>query len=64
MVKSADAPHDLKELIAYAKANPGKLNIGVPGNGTLGHITSELVQKTAGGEMTNVPYQRYGAVDE
>ncbi len=48
---------NLKELIAYAKANPGKLNIGVPGNGTLGHITSELVQKTAGAKMTNVPYR-------
>ncbi len=48
---------NLKELIAYAKANPGKLNIGVPGNGTLGHITSELVQKSAGAKMTNVPYR-------
>lgn len=45
------------ELIAYAKANPGKVNVGHPGNGTLGHITSELVQQIAGVKMTNVPYR-------
>jgi tripartite-type tricarboxylate transporter receptor subunit TctC len=45
------------ELIAYAKANPDKVNVGHPGNGTLGHITSELVQQFAGVKMTNVPYR-------
>jgi tripartite-type tricarboxylate transporter receptor subunit TctC len=48
---------DIKELAAYAKANPGKLNVGVPGNGTLGHITSLLVQKELGIRMTDVPYR-------
>ena len=48
---------DLKELAAYAKANPGKLTIGTPGIGTLGHITSLLVQKELGISMTNVPYR-------
>ena len=48
---------DIKELAALAKANPGKLNVGVPGNGTLGHITSVLVQKELGINMTNVPYR-------
>ena len=48
---------DIKELAAHAKANPGKLNVGVPGNGTLGHITSVLVQKELGISMTNVPYR-------
>ena len=48
---------DIKELAAYAKANPGKLNVGVPGNGTLGHITSLLVQKELGISMTDVPYR-------
>jgi tripartite-type tricarboxylate transporter receptor subunit TctC len=48
---------DLKELAEYAKANPGKLNVGVPGNGTLGHITSVLVQKELGIKMTDVPYR-------
>jgi tripartite-type tricarboxylate transporter receptor subunit TctC len=48
---------DIKELTAYAKANPGKLTIGTPGIGTLGHITSLLVQKELGISMTNVPYR-------
>jgi tripartite-type tricarboxylate transporter receptor subunit TctC len=47
----------LAELIAYAKANPGKVNVGHPGNGTLGHITSALIQQFAGVDMTNVPYR-------
>jgi tripartite-type tricarboxylate transporter receptor subunit TctC len=45
------------ELIAYAKENPGKVNVGHPGNGTLGHITSELIQQSTGVKMTNVPYR-------
>jgi tripartite-type tricarboxylate transporter receptor subunit TctC len=48
---------DIKELAAYAKSHPGKLNVGVPGNGTLGHITSLLVQKELGISMTDVPYR-------
>src|SRR5947209_3048314 len=48
---------DLNELIAYARANPGKVNAGNPGNGTLGHITSELLQQHAGIKMTHVPYR-------
>ena len=47
----------LPELIAYAKQNPGKVNVGHPGNGTLGHITSALIQQFAGVDMTNVPYR-------
>jgi tripartite-type tricarboxylate transporter receptor subunit TctC len=47
----------LGELIAYAKQNPGKINVGHPGNGTLGHITSALIQQFAGVDMTNVPYR-------
>jgi tripartite-type tricarboxylate transporter receptor subunit TctC len=48
---------DLKELIAYAKQNPDKVNAGNPGNGTLGHITSELLQQNTGTKMTHVPYR-------
>ena len=48
---------DLKELIAYAKANPDKVNAGNPGNGTLGHITSELLQQHTGTKMMHVPYR-------
>lgn len=47
----------LAELIAYAKENPGKVNVGHPGQGTLGHITSELIQQFTGVKMTNVPYR-------
>jgi tripartite-type tricarboxylate transporter receptor subunit TctC len=47
----------IEELAAHAKANPGKLNVGHPGNGTLGHITSLLLQKELGVNMTNVPYR-------
>jgi len=44
-----DAPFStVKELIDYARANPEKINAGSPGNGTLGHITSILLQSTAG----------------
>jgi len=47
----------LAELIAYAKQNPGKVNVGHPGIGTLGHITAELIEQFAGVKMTNVPYR-------
>lgn len=47
----------LTDLIAYAKKNPEKVTVGHPGNGTLGHITAELVQQFAGVKMTDVPYR-------
>lgn len=45
------------ELIDYAKKNPGKVTAGNPGNGTLGHITAELIQQFTGVTMTAVPYR-------
>ena len=45
------------ELIAYAKANPGKLNIGSFGTGTTSHVAGELFKMTAGIDMTHVPYR-------
>ena len=54
----ADAPFStLKEMIAYAKANPDKLNSAFPGNGTLGHITGILLQSTAGIKFGAVQYR-------
>ena len=47
----------LKELIAYGKANPGKLNYGTPGNGTPPHLAGVLFEKVAGVQMTHVPYR-------
>jgi tripartite-type tricarboxylate transporter receptor subunit TctC len=47
----------VRELIAYAKAHPGKLNYGSPGVGTVGHLTIELFDNMAGVRMTHVPYK-------
>jgi tripartite-type tricarboxylate transporter receptor subunit TctC len=47
----------LKELVDYAKANPGKLSAGVPGIGTTAHITLEAFMADTGAKMTVVPYR-------
>jgi tripartite-type tricarboxylate transporter receptor subunit TctC len=57
IVAKGDGFSDLKEMIAFAKENPGKINVGHPGNGTLGHITSELLQKMTGVKVTNIAYR-------
>lgn len=48
---------DVKELIAYAKANPGKINFGSSGIGAAAHLTTELFKQTAGIDMVHVPYK-------
>ena len=48
---------NLQDVIAYAKANPGKLSIGTPGIGSQGHLTMELLQKSSGTKMNYVPYR-------
>jgi tripartite-type tricarboxylate transporter receptor subunit TctC len=48
------------ELIAYAKANPGKLNYGSAGQGSSGHLIGELFKKSAGVDMVHVPYKGGG----
>lgn len=45
------------ELVAYGKANPGKLTFGSPGFGLMGHMIGELIQRKAGFQMTHVPYR-------
>lgn len=53
-----DAPFStLKDFIAYAKANPGKATGGFPGNGTLGHITGELLARSAGIDFAKTQYR-------
>lgn len=46
----------LKDLIAYAKANPGKLNYGSGGNGSAGHLAGEMFKKAAGIFAVHIPY--------
>ena len=48
---------DLKGLVAYAKANPGKLGYATSGIGTSNHLAAELLQSVAGIELTNIPYK-------
>jgi tripartite-type tricarboxylate transporter receptor subunit TctC len=48
---------DVKELIAYAKANPGKVNFGSSGIGAAAHLTTELLKQTAGLDMVHVPFK-------
>jgi tripartite-type tricarboxylate transporter receptor subunit TctC len=45
------------EFIAYAKANPGKLNMASPGIGNLGHVIGELFKMIAGVDIVHVPYR-------
>src|SRR5262249_60883528 len=45
------------ELVAYAKANPGKVNFGSQGVGTTPHLTGELFARVAGLSLTHVPYR-------
>ena len=49
------------ELIAYAKANPGKLNFASAGIGTAPHLAGEMIKLRTGIEMTHVPYRGIGA---
>jgi tripartite-type tricarboxylate transporter receptor subunit TctC len=49
--------NSLKELIDYARANPGKLNYASPGSGSLDRLEMELLRKLAGLEMVHVPYK-------
>ena len=49
------------ELIAYAKANPGKLNFASAGIGTAPHLSGEMIKLRTGIEMTHVPYRGIGA---
>jgi tripartite-type tricarboxylate transporter receptor subunit TctC len=50
------AIHTLKDLIAYAKANPAKLNFGSGGNGSAGHLAGELFKQRAGIFALHIPY--------
>lgn len=51
----------VKELIAYTKANPGKINLANAGTGTQSHLGGVLLAKAAGLDVTHVPYKGGGA---
>jgi tripartite-type tricarboxylate transporter receptor subunit TctC len=50
----------VKELVALARANPGKLNYGSAGRGSIGHLSAELLGSLAKIKMTHVPYKGAG----
>ena len=60
VVSSASPYKSLKDLVAAAAAKPGALNMGSPGNGTVGHIGGELFQRQAGIRCAHVPYKGAG----
>ena len=48
---------DIKELVAYSKANPGKVAFGSSGVGAAAHLTQELLKQVTGADMVHVPYK-------
>jgi tripartite-type tricarboxylate transporter receptor subunit TctC len=75
IVRIADVPNVLvvhpslgvksfEELIAYAKANPGKLNYGSTGIGTSSHLSGYMLSKRMGIEVTHVPYKGADALND
>jgi tripartite-type tricarboxylate transporter receptor subunit TctC len=58
LVVRADAPfQSLKDIIAYAKANPGKLNYGTSGPGSVSHLSSEMLKNITKAQAVEVPYK-------
>jgi len=53
-------PNSVQELIALAKANPGKLNFASSGTGSQHHLAGELLNKLAGIRLVHVPYKGFG----
>jgi tripartite-type tricarboxylate transporter receptor subunit TctC len=56
-VNNGFGPKNVKELVEYAKKNPGKISYGSSGIGAAAHLTSELLKQTAGIDMVHVPYK-------
>ena len=58
MVANNNLPFkDIKELVAYSKANPGKVAFGSSGVGAAAHLTQELLKQVTGADMVHVPYK-------
>jgi tripartite-type tricarboxylate transporter receptor subunit TctC len=60
VVRSSVPAKNMAELIAYAKANPGKLSYASSGNGSLQHVTGSMLEQQAGIQMTHIPYKGTG----
>ena len=56
-VNTATPANNAKELVAYMKANPGKLNYGSFGAGTLSHLAGEIMKRDMGVDIVHVPYK-------
>jgi tripartite-type tricarboxylate transporter receptor subunit TctC len=57
MVNPAVPASTVPEFIAYAKANPGKINMSSPGIGSINHVAGELFNMMAGVKLTHIPYR-------
>ena len=57
MINPSVPAKTIPEFIAYAKANPGKINMASGGNGSSSHIFGELFKKMAGVDLVHVPYR-------
>jgi tripartite-type tricarboxylate transporter receptor subunit TctC len=56
-VNPALAQRTVKEIVDYAKANPGRLNYGSSGVGSIGHISAELLRDASGADLVHIPYK-------
>ena len=61
IVTSLNAPYNnLRELIAYAQANPGRISYGTSGKGSPSHLEMEMIRSMLGLQMQDVPYKSFG----
>jgi tripartite-type tricarboxylate transporter receptor subunit TctC len=61
LVNSALPVKNVKELVAYAKANPGVINFASSGNGTGGHLAGEMLKSRAGVDIVHIAYRGTGS---
>ena len=57
VVPNSSPARSIREFIAHAKANPGKVSFASPGHGTAPHLAAELFKRTAGLDLVHVPYR-------
>lgn len=57
VTSNAAAVHSLKELIEYARRNPGKISYGTSGTGTTHHFSLELIKQLTGADIVHIPYK-------